>query len=106
MAEVIIQSFLIKFACVYSTLISKQCVHMDPGVCIQSADRQLNWRDSVAPNKCFDSSTDDQIDVFGNVFFNYRTIGSRTCNKTAKHIVVSILKTRVLITIIWAQIGS
>ena len=40
--EVMIQSFLVKFACVNSTLISKQCVCMDPGVCIQSADRQLN----------------------------------------------------------------
>ena len=51
----------------------------------------LNWRDPVALNKCFDSSTDDQIDVFGNVFFNYRTIGSRTCNKKTTHIPVSIL---------------
>ena len=47
------------------------------------------WTDAL--NKCFDSSTDDQIDVFGNVFFNYRTIGSRTCNKKATHIPVSIL---------------
>ena len=51
----------------------------------------LNWRDPVALNKCFDSSTDYQIDVFGNVFFNYRTIESRTCNKKATHIPVSIL---------------
>ena len=51
----------------------------------------LNWRDPVALNKCFDSSTDDQIDVFGNVFFNYRTIGSHTCDKKATHIPVSIL---------------
>ena len=65
---------------------------MYPGVCIQSSDRQLNWRDPVALNKCFDSSTDDQIDVFGNIFFNYRTMGSRTCNKKSTHIAVSILK--------------
>ena len=52
---------------------------------------KLNWRDPVALNKCFDSSTDYQIDVFGNVFFNYRTIESRTCNKKATHIPVSIL---------------
>ena len=51
----------------------------------------LNWRDPVAINKCFDSSTDDQIDVFGKVFFNYRTIGSRACNKKARYIPVSIL---------------
>ena len=56
------------------------------------ADRQLNWGDPVALNKCFDGSTYDQINVFGNVFFNYRTIGSRTCNKKATHITVSILK--------------
>ena len=36
LAEVMIKLFLVKFACVNSTLISKQCVCMDPGVCIQS----------------------------------------------------------------------
>ena len=55
--------------------------------------RSLCWqRWTDALNKCFDSSTDDQIDVFGSVFFNYRTIRSRmcTCDKKATHIPVSI----------------
>ena len=54
-----------------------------------------SWTDVTklhSTNKCFDSSTDDQFDVFGNIFFNYSTIGSHTCNKKATHISVSILK--------------
>ena len=67
------------------------CMHGSRGLySISWSPAELMWPSCT--QQCFDSSTDDQIEVFGNVFFDYRTIGSRTCNKKATHIAVSILK--------------
>ena len=101
-----IQSFLVKFACVDSTLISEQCV------CIQGfVFNQLtaSWTDVTLLH----STTLFWQPLHwwptwrvGNIFFNYRRIGSHTCNKKATHIHTQFWKYHVLVTIIWAQIES
>ena len=73
------------------TDISKDCQQTSQIFAQVAVVLNLTGQNGPQNGHCFDSSTDDQIDVFGNVFFNYRTIGSRTCNKKATHIPVSIL---------------
>ena len=87
-----IQSFFVKFGNVNSTLISKQCICI-PGFVFNQLT--ASWTDVTLLHSTtvfWQPLHWWPTYVLGNVFFNHRTIRSRTCKKKATHIPVSILK--------------